>query len=173
MRVFLKVFSLNYSSWIGNPGPATLSSDAPDKFGEREDVSGTMETIELLRSEAARVNALELADRRDYHAHLESRGDHSETLEEHIDKYASLARLGPPATEDELTRLQSICPVPLPAELLAFYRTAGAFDGGRRLQDAMIHAPADLLSASARPPRAMGCPAINGPGAHGAVGLGQ
>ena len=110
-----------------------------------------MDPIDLMRAQAARVNALELAERRDYHAYLQSRGDRSETLEEHIDKYASLARLGSPATDDELARLQAICPVPLPPELLAFYRTAGGFEGGTRLQDALIHAPADLLRVSARP----------------------
>jgi hypothetical protein len=110
-----------------------------------------MDIIELLRAQAERVNAVELAERRDYHAYLRSRGDNSETLEEHVAKYASLAKLGPPATEDELARLQVICPVPLPAELLAFYGTAGGFDGGVRLQQAVIHAPADLLRASERP----------------------
>lgn len=110
-----------------------------------------MDTIELLRAQAERVNALELASRREYHAYLESRGDNGDTLEEHIDKYASLAKLGPPATEDQLSRLQAICPVPLPAELLGFYRAAGGFEGGVRLQEAVICRPADLLRASERP----------------------
>ena len=110
-----------------------------------------MESIESLRAHAERVNALELHERREYHAYLASRGDRSETLEEHIDKYASLARLGPPVPEDELARLQAICPVPLPADLLAFYRVAAGFRGGSRLQDAVLHSPADLLRASERP----------------------
>lgn len=107
-----------------------------------------MDLLELLRAQADRVNAIELRERRDYHAYLKSRGDDSETLDEHIARFASLARLDPPAAEEDLARLQSICPVPLSAELLAFYRTAGGFHGGRRLQDAVIHAPADLLRAS-------------------------
>ena len=110
-----------------------------------------MDIIEFLRAQAERVNALELVERRDYHAYLQSPGHRGETLEEHIDKYASLARFGSPATGDELARLLAICPVPLPAELLAFYRAAGGLEGGTRLQDAVIHAPADLLRASARP----------------------
>lgn len=110
-----------------------------------------MGLLELLRAQADRVNAIELRERRDYHAYLKSRGDDSETLDEHIARFASLARLDPPAAEEDLARLQSICPVPLPAQLLAFYRTAGGFHGGKRLQDAVIHAPADLLRASQRP----------------------
>jgi hypothetical protein len=41
--------------------------------------------------------------------------------------------------------------VPLPPELLDFYRMAGGFRGGARLQDAVVHAPAGLLRASERP----------------------
>lgn len=113
-----------------------------------------MDIIELLRTQAERANTVELRERRDYHAYLQGRGDRSETLDEHIARYASLARLGPPAAEEDLRRLQAMCPVPLPAGLLAFYRTAGGFLGGSRLQDAVIHAPADLLRASEQPPGA-------------------
>ncbi|HSW03445.1 hypothetical protein [Aquabacterium sp.] len=110
-----------------------------------------MDIIELLRVQAERANALELRERRDYHAYLKARGDDSETLEEHVARYASLAWLGQPAVEHDLVRLQAICPVPLPAALLSFYRTAAGFRGGGRLQDAVIHAPADLLRASELP----------------------
>ena len=110
-----------------------------------------MDIIEPLRALADCANAIELRERRDYHAYLKAHGDDSETLDEHIARHANLARLGPPAVPDDLARLQTICPVPLPAELLAFYRTAGGFHGGKRLQDAVIHAPADLLRATERP----------------------
>lgn len=73
-----------------------------------------MDIIELPRAQAERVNALELRERRDYHAYLKVRGDDSEPLEEHIARYAGLARLGQPAIEDDLDLLQTICPVPLP-----------------------------------------------------------
>lgn len=110
-----------------------------------------MNIPDLLRAQAARVNALELAKRRDYHAYLLSRGESSETLEQHIEKYASLASLAPPAAEADLARLQTICPIPLPMAWLHFYRAVGGFHGGVRLQNAVIHAPADLLRAVERP----------------------
>lgn len=111
-----------------------------------------MDMLALLRSHMERVNAAELAARRDYHAYLADRGDKNDTLEEHIAKYASLARLGEPASDADIAALQALSRPPLPADLLAFYRSAGAFHGGASLQDCVIHAPAALLAASRKPP---------------------
>lgn len=107
--------------------------------------------IESLRALVTRVNAQELQARRAYHASLQASGNHNESLDEHFERYASLAQLGPPATEHDIARLQALCPVPLPAGLLTFYRDLGGFRGGRRLQDAVIHTPSHLLRASERP----------------------
>ena len=111
----------------------------------------TMDIPALLRSHLERVNARELAARRDYHAYLVGRGDEKDTLEEHIAKYASLARIGEPATPHDIEALQALSQPPLPAELVDFYRTCGSFRGGHYLHDCVIHAPSALLDAHRRP----------------------
>jgi hypothetical protein len=111
-----------------------------------------MNIVDLLRAQAERVNAEELQSRRDYHAYLRQQGDEQDTLEEHIAKYASLARFGEPAGDEDIARLQALSQPKLPAPLQAFYRTAGSFLGGTHLQDLAIPAPAELLRAAARAP---------------------
>jgi hypothetical protein len=111
-----------------------------------------MTIIDALRAQADRVNAAELEARRDYHQYLAQKGDHEDTLEQHIAKYASLARFGTPAGDDDLARLQTLSQPTLPAPLLAFYRAVGSFHGGAYLQDLVLHAPARLLQAAALEP---------------------
>ena len=59
--------------------------------------------------------------------------------------------LGPTATVEEIARLQALTPVPLPPDLLDFYRYIGGLRGNSGLQDAVLHTPADLLAAAALP----------------------
>lgn len=110
-----------------------------------------MDIVEWLQAQAQRVNEIERRARREYHAHLLASGDRSQTLNEHLAAHADFAALGPPATEAELARLQALCSVPLPPALLDFYRRGGGFAGGARLQQAVIHAPAELLRAAEAP----------------------
>jgi hypothetical protein len=96
-------------------------------------------TLSLLHAEMQRVNALERVEREEHYAYLQSRGEADESFEDYMAKYASLARLATPASETLLVALQGRSAVPLPESLLDFYRGAGGFRGGNRLQGLIIH----------------------------------
>jgi len=114
-------------------------------------MSHTVEVISFLRAVAESVNSLELTTLNERYSYLLKNSDRSNTQEEFVTRHASLARFTQPASEEELLRLQSICPIPVPLELLEFYREVGGFRGGDRLQSATLHSPIELLRAVTQP----------------------
>lgn len=79
-------------------------------------------------------NAREIAQRRDYYEYLVSRGDRSETLEEHLERYAQVIRTGEAATASEIRSLEDVIGRPLPPELTELYTTIGMLYGHAQCQ---------------------------------------
>lgn len=103
---------------------------------------------ELFASIITRVNTAERREREDYFAYLEKRGDHSETLDEHMAKYASFARFGVPASQDSIDRLRRLSGPALPQPLIDFYLDMGSLHGGNRLQGLVIYSADELIAHS-------------------------
>lgn len=83
----------------------------------------------------------------EYHQYLvESGRDDGETLEEHLDRFVQPAKISGPADPADIDRLRTLSPLPLPDELLQFYRSAGGFDGGRPFSGTHVPSPTELLT---------------------------
>ena len=104
------------------------------------------DTLELLHAMMNRINSTELASRQEYYAYLLTQGDHEDTLEAHVAKYANFVALGPPASEQSIDALRSMSGPTLPDSLLSFYRSVGSIRGGDRLKGLTLHSPEVLLS---------------------------
>ena len=105
-------------------------------------------TIDLLHATMNRINSAELASREEYYAYLLTQGDHEDTLEGHIAKYASFVTLGPPASEQSIDALRKLSRPQLPESLLSFYRSIGSIRGGDRLKGLKLHSPETLILKS-------------------------
>jgi hypothetical protein len=88
-----------------------------------------------------RINAAEIARRRDYYAYLTNREPQEETLEEHVEKYAALVRTGGAASPEQIRELEAAQSTRLPGELQDFYRTLGKLQRPHHLE---IFAVAEL-----------------------------
>lgn len=103
---------------------------------------------EHIETAVASANARERQRRVDYHRYLvESGRDGGTSLEAHIERYADYAKVAPPASDSDIAALGDISPLPLPSDLIDFYRSAGGFRGGYRFAEAHIPSPAELLAA--------------------------
>jgi predicted transglutaminase-like cysteine proteinase len=106
-------------------------------------------SLDRINAQMNRVNALEIKAREDYYAYLVKKGDNSDSLEQFMDKYASLARFGVAATDLDIEQLQQLSGVKLPVSLVQFYRTSGSLDGGDHLHGLVVHSPESLVKRSA------------------------
>ncbi len=89
------------------------------------------DTLRLVTEAMNQRNQRELAFRSDYHAYLVKQKGETESLEDHLKRYASLAAFGQPLPDDLIERFQPA--IPFPAALVDFYRRLGSFHGGNRL----------------------------------------
>lgn len=103
-------------------------------------------TQEPFESTMARVNAQEHSARSDYFAYLTKQGDLTDTLDEFMVKYASLARFDTPASTATIERLRHISGPALPKSLVEFNRNQGAFHSGDRMQQLVIHSADELVA---------------------------
>lgn len=124
---------------------AALSRTHRDKF------------MTQLRSEdiLASVNAFndaELVRRRDYYAYLCENEPQTESFEQHLERYADLARSGKTATADELSELAARIAIAIPDELQEFYLSIGSLRCGA----AQLFALPELLGCFHGVPTAYG-----------------
>ncbi|MFX1677737.1 hypothetical protein PV762_00735 [Mitsuaria sp. CC2] len=89
------------------------------------------DTLRLLTEAMNNRNQRERAFREDYHTYLVEQKGETESLEEHLRRYASMAAFGQPLPAELIERFQPA--IPFPAELVEFYRQHGSFKGGNRL----------------------------------------
>jgi hypothetical protein len=100
--------------------------------------------VEMLDVTARRINALELASRKEHHAYLVEERGRIEPFDDYLEKYADFAKFGQPATDAEIAGLDALSDVAIPPALLAFYRDKGSFIGGTHLDNLRIPGPTDL-----------------------------
>ena len=105
-----------------------------------------------LLAAAKRVNDEERKQRVEYYEYLKGKGDAEPTLEEHLARFGSFARFGQPAGDSTVEALRARSQVPLPEDLVRFYRTSGSFQGGHYLKNMVVHAPDTLVKKSRRDP---------------------
>jgi hypothetical protein len=110
----------------------------------KEGDDGLATIVEMLDVTARRINALELASRKEHHAYLVEERGRTEPFDEYLEKYADFARFGKPATDAEIAGLGTLSNVAIPPVLLAFYREKGSFSGGTHLDNLRIPGPAEL-----------------------------
>ena len=79
------------------------------------------EILELVN----RFNAAEKERRRNYYAYRLTQGPQSDTFDEHLERYGTLARTGQVASEEEIGLLESALGATLPRELRDFYTQVG------------------------------------------------
>jgi hypothetical protein len=106
-------------------------------------------SLDRINAVMNRVNALEIKAREDYFAYLLKKGDNSDSLDQFMSKYASLARFGQAAADSDIEQLQTLSRLKLPAPLVQFYRSSGSLDGGDRLHGLVVHSPESLVKRSA------------------------
>lgn len=104
--------------------------------------------LDRIHAQIDRVNAREMAAREDYFAYLVKKGDQTDSHDQFMEKYASLARFGTATPAADIEQLQTLSTLALPPPLIQFYRTLGSLYGGNQLHDLLIYSPEALLKCS-------------------------
>jgi hypothetical protein len=153
LSIFLLCLALPIHAGDKPPLPRSPDGSLPVKpkaVSVAEDLAPVNESsLDRIHARMKRANALEIKAREDHYAYLVKKGDYSDSLDQYIGKYASLARFGAAATEADIEGLQRLSGLKLPPTLVRFYRTFGSLDGGDHLHGLLIHSPESLVKHSA------------------------